>query len=112
MNAGCMQPSDPTASRDAVVPSGTSLAGDRPAARRRLPARVVRYWRWRAFFGLLPLVVLLVGVAIAVPLGFPWVGWGLAVVFFIVVVGATIVLTKMRYRVFWYAISPTEIDIQ
>jgi membrane protein YdbS with pleckstrin-like domain len=94
------------------MPSATSLAGDQPGARRHLPARVVRYWRWRAFFGLLPLMVLLVGVVIAVPSEPLWVGWGGVVVFFVSVATAVTVLTRVRYTVFWYAISPTEIDIQ
>jgi membrane protein YdbS with pleckstrin-like domain len=94
------------------VPSVTSLAGDLPGARRRLPARVVRYWRWRAFFGLLPLVVLLGGVLIALPVEPPWVGWGVGAVFLGLVAAVATVLTRMRYTVFWYALSPTEIDIQ
>jgi len=105
-------PDDPTASRDAERLSAPSLAGDLPGARRRLPARVVRYWRWRVFLGLLPLVVVLVGVVIVLPVEPRWLVWGVGVVLIVLVAVAAAVLTRMRYAVFWYAISRTEIDIQ
>ena len=35
----------PAAGEQPAVP----LAGDLPTERHRLPARVTRYWRWRAF---------------------------------------------------------------
>jgi len=104
---------EPAASRNEDAPCVVPLAGDQAAARRRLPARVVRYWRWRAFYGAAPVLVLLIGVAmIAVPAVQSWVGWGVVVVVIVLATGAVAVLTKIRYTVFWYAISPTEIDIQ
>ena len=93
-------------------PSAVSLAGDVPAERHRLPARVLRYWRWRACYSSLPLVVLLIGVAIVLPWGPWWVRWGIVGVFVAVIAAAIIILPPIRYRVFWYAISPTEIDVQ
>ena len=41
-------------------PDPVLLAGDLPAERHRLPARVTRYWRWRVFYSSLPLLVLLI----------------------------------------------------
>ena len=91
---------------------GGPLAGDLPAERHRLPARVTRYWRWRAFYSTLPLVVLLVSAAIVLPWGPWWVRWGVVGVVVAVIAACMIILPPIRYRVFWYAISSTEIDIQ
>ena len=100
---------DPAASPD---PGFSRLAGDLPAERHRLSHRVIRYWRWRSFFSALPLQVLLISLAIVIPWG-PWfVRWGVVGVFALLVVLAMIILPPIRYRVFWYAISPSEIDIQ
>ena len=93
-------------------PSAVPLAGDLPTERHRLPARVTRYWRWRAFYSSLPLLVLLVSVAIVLPWGPWWVRWGIVGVFVAVIAACMIILPPIRYRVFWYAISSTEIDIQ
>jgi membrane protein YdbS with pleckstrin-like domain len=91
-------------------PSG--LAGDLPLERHRLNPRVKRYWRWRAFFTAIPSLVLLVGLAIVIPWGPPWLRWGIVGIAAICVVVGMVVLPPIRYRVFWYAISETEIDIQ
>ena len=93
-------------------PSAVSLVGDVPAEHHRLPARVLRYWRWRACYSSLPLVVLLIGVAIVLPWGPWWVRWGIVGVFVAVIAAGIVILPPIRYRVFWYAISSTEIDIQ
>ena len=93
-------------------PSAVPLVGDVPTERHRLPARVVGYWRWRACYFSLPLVVLLIGVAIVVPWGPWWVRWGFVGVVVAVIAVGIVMLPPIRYRVFWYAISPTEIDIQ
>ena len=95
-----------------VQPSVVPLAGDLPAERHRLPARVTRYWRWRAFYASLPLLVLLVSGAIVLPWEPWWVRWGVVGVFVAVIAACMIILPPIRYRVFWYAISSTEIDIQ
>jgi len=95
-----------------VQPSVVPLAGDLPAERHRLPARVTRYWRWRAFYASLPLLVLLVSGAIVLPWEPWWVRWGVVAVFIAVIAAGMIILPPIRYRVFWYAISSTEIDIQ
>jgi uncharacterized protein len=88
------------------------LAGDLPTERHRLPARVTRYWRWRAFCSSLPLLILLVSGAIVLPWGPWWVRWGVVGVFIAVIAAGMIILPPIRYRVFWYAISSTEIDVQ
>jgi len=93
-------------------PSAVPLAGDLPTERHRLPARVIRYWRWRAFYSSLPLLVLLVSGAIVLPWGPWWARWSLVGVFVAVIAACMIILPPIRYRVFWYAISSTEIDIQ
>jgi membrane protein YdbS with pleckstrin-like domain len=83
-----------------------------PTERHRLPARVTRYWRWRVIYSSLPLVVLLITAAIVLPWGPWWVRWGIVGVVVAVIAAGIIILPPIRYRVFWYAISSTEIDIQ
>ena len=100
--------SPPAAGELSAVP----LAGDLPTERHRLPARVTRYWRWRAFYGSLPLLVLLISGAIVLPWGPWWVRWGIVGVVVAVIAACMIILPPIRYRVFWYAISSTEIDVQ
>ena len=73
---------------------------------------MVRYWRWRACYSSLPLVVLLIGVAIVLPWGPWWVRWGIVGVVIAVIAASIVILPPIRYRVFWYAISSMEIDIQ
>lgn len=92
--------------------STVPLAGDLPTERHRLPARVTRYWRWRVFYSSLPLLVLLVSGAIVLPWGPGWVRWGVVVIAVAAIATYMIILLPIRYRVFWYAISSTEIDIQ
>jgi uncharacterized protein len=93
-------------------PSAGRLAGDLPARRHRLPARVITYWRWRAFCSSLPLLVLLIGLAIVLPWGAWWLRWGIVGAAVVVAAAGTIVLPPIRYRVFWYASSQTELDVQ
>lgn len=88
------------------------LAGDLVAERHRLSPRVKRYWRWRGFFSALPLLVLLAGLAFVLPWGDWWIRWGIFAIVLVVAALALIVLPPIRYQVFWYAISTTEIDIQ
>ena len=95
-----------------VEPSSAPLAGDLPAERHRLSPRVTSYWRWRAFFSALPLLALLASLAVVVPWGPWWAGWGIVGVALAAVILAVIILPPIRYRVFWYAISTTEIDVQ
>ena len=109
--AGEVVPAGPS-SADSAPSAPSALAGDLPVERHRLNPRVKRYWRWRAFFTAIPSLVLLVGLAIVIPWGPPWLRWGIVGIAAISVVVGMVVLPPIRYRVFWYAISETEIDIQ
>jgi len=60
----------------------------------------------------MPLLATLVGLAIVVPWGPAWLRWGIVGVVVALAAIGIIILPPIRYRVFWYAISPTEIDIQ
>ncbi len=95
-----------------VPPATDPLAGDVPLERHRLSPLVTRYWRWRAVFSAVPVFVVLVGLAIVVPWGPSWLRWTIVGVLGLLVAVGIVVLAPIRYRVFWYAISPTEIDIQ
>ncbi len=88
------------------------LVGDDPSVRHRLQRRVIAYWRWRLVVGVLPAVVLLGGLAWVLPIGVPGLAWAVIAVALIVVIVALLVLPPIRYRVFWFAVSPSEIDIQ
>jgi membrane protein YdbS with pleckstrin-like domain len=88
------------------------LVGDVLAERHRLSPQVVAYWRWRWLLSLLPLLVLLAGLAVVIPWGSWWVRWSLFTIVAVACLLGLIILPPIRYRVFWYAISPTEIDIQ
>ncbi len=101
---------DPTAP---ISPDGSApLVGDDPTVRHRLQHRVIAYWRWRLAMAVLPAVVLLGGLAWVLPIGVPGLAWAVVAVSVIVVVVALLVLPPIRYRVFWFAVSPSEIDIQ
>ena len=63
-------------------------------------------------FGALPLLLLLISLAIVIPWGAWWLRWGIVGIVFALIVVGMIFVPPIRYRVFWYAISPTEIDIQ
>ena len=93
-------------------PAGRPLAGDSVSERHRLSPRVKRYCRWWAFFSALPVLVLLAGLAVVIPWGEWWFRWGIFAIVLLIAVLALIILPPIRYQVFWYAISTTEIDIQ
>jgi membrane protein YdbS with pleckstrin-like domain len=108
-----VDPGGSGASREAGGdPSVTPLPGDLLTERHRLPARVTTYWRWRAFCSSLPLLVLLISLAVSLPWGPWWLRWGIVGVVAVVVAAGMIVLPGIRYRVFWFALSQTEIDVQ
>ena len=96
----------------AAPPATPPLAGDPPAERHRLNPRVTRYWRWRAFFSAFPVLVFVGGLAYIIPWGPWWIRWGIVGILVVLVAAGMIILPPIRYRVFYYAISPTEIDIQ
>jgi membrane protein YdbS with pleckstrin-like domain len=91
--------------------TGDRLPGDDPADRRQLPARVIAYWRLRgALFGLLVLGVLGL-LAWQTDWFTPAVRWSLVAVVAGLLVVTVLVAPPIRYRIFWYAVSPEEIDI-
>lgn len=112
MPPALVTPAPATSGESGTPSAATPLPGDIPAERHQLPRRVTRYWRWRVLFGALPLLLLLISLAIVIPWGPWWVRWGIVGIAFALIVVGMIVLPPIRYRVFWYAISPTEIDIQ
>ncbi len=63
-------------------------------------------------FSATPLLVLLVGLAVVVPWGEWYLRWAVVAVYVVAVAIGVAVLPVIRYRVFWYAISLTEIDVQ
>jgi membrane protein YdbS with pleckstrin-like domain len=88
------------------------LVGDAVGERHRLSRPVIAYWRWRWVFSRVPSLLLLAALAIVIPWGAWWMRWSLFLVVAAVGIIGVIFLPPIRYRVFWYAISPTEIDIQ
>ena len=96
----------------AAPPASRPLAGDVPGERHRLSHRVIAYWRWRALGSAVPTLLLLIALAIVIPWGPWWIRWGIVGIAAVLVVLAMVILPPIRYQVFWYAISPTEIDIQ
>ncbi len=98
--------------REPASASAARLAGDLPTERHRLSPRVVNYWRLRGIGSVLPLLLFLAALAYVLPWGTWWLRWGVVAVVAVVALIAIVVLPPIRYRVFWYAISETEIDIQ
>ena len=118
-------PNRPVARRAPVA--ADAPGGEKPLATRPLPPTTGRRHSRRTSptlqardqrigaggsFSALPLLLLLVSLAIVIPWGPWWIRWGIVGIASVSVVVAMIVLPPIRYRVFWYAISPTEIDIQ
>lgn len=96
----------------AVTAGLLPLVGDFDPDRHRLSPRVVAYWRWRWLMSLVPSLLLLAALAIVFPWGAWWLRWSLFTLLVVIGIAAIVVLPPIRFRVFWYAISPTEIDIQ
>jgi membrane protein YdbS with pleckstrin-like domain len=111
---GTADPHRPTPDGPVADPAAgvAALVGDLPAERHRLAPTAIRYWRWRIIFSSLPLVLLLVSLAIVLPWGDWWMRWGVVGVAVVLLIIGMVILPPIRYRVFWYAISPTEIDVQ
>jgi hypothetical protein len=101
----------PTPADSAPVGS-VPLVGDAVGERHRLSRRVIAYWRWRWLLSLLPALLLLAALAIVIPWGDAWIRWSAFIVLAAAGFIGVVFLPPIRYRVFWYAISPTEIDIQ
>src|SRR3954451_3752419 len=81
------------------------LPGDEPGHRRRLPRRVIAYWRLRgALFALLVLGALSV-LAWQTDWFTARVRWWLVGVIALLLVVTVMVAPPVRYRIFWYAVS-------
>jgi membrane protein YdbS with pleckstrin-like domain len=105
-------PGSPPAPVETPPIGSLPLVGDEVKERQRLSRRVISYWRWRWLLSLLPALLLLAALAIVIPWGDAWLRWSAFLVLAVAAFVALIILPPIRYRVFWYAISPTEIDIQ
>ena len=103
-------PSVPSA--DPAPAEPPPLVGDQVTERHRLSRRVVAYWRWRWLLSLVPSLLLLAALAIVIPFGDAWLRWSAFLVLAAAGFVSLVILPPIRFRVFWYAISPTEIDIQ
>ena len=105
-------PAPDTSAAQADPDGSQPLVGDIVGERHRLSRRVIAYWRWRWLISLIPTLLLFAALAIVIPWGEWWMRWSLFTVLAVVGIVALVVLPPIRFRVFWYAISPTEIDIQ
>jgi membrane protein YdbS with pleckstrin-like domain len=94
-------------------PVPPELPGDQVGNRRRLPKRTVGYWQLqRALVGLLVIGIAILGASTLTWFS-PLVRWLIVAVlacYFVFV--AVLVGPQIRYRLFWYAISEDEIDVQ
>ncbi len=100
-------------STPSVAAAVSALPGDDPAARHRLPARTLTYWRVRALINGALIVGLLTWWAVGADWFTPPVRWtlvGAAVAWFLVV--GVLIRPVVRWRLFWYAVNDDEIDLQ
>ena len=84
-----------------------------PSARYRLPARTLTYWRVRALLTGVLVVALLTWWAVGADWFTPQVRWtitGVAGVWFLVV--GVLIRPVIRWKLFWYAVTDDEIDLQ
>jgi membrane protein YdbS with pleckstrin-like domain len=88
------------------------LAGDDVANRRRLPARTLTYWRWRAVFTGVPVLALVVLGAVFLDWPATWLRWTIAGATAVWLLVALTVAPPIRRRIFWYAVDADEIDIE
>ena len=110
-------PTERTAATGPVLPPGPVVAlplpGDPPTARHRLPIRTLTYWRVRALITGLLVVGAVTWWAAASDWFNPTVRWtvdGVAAVWFLLI--GTLIRPLVRWKLFWYAVSDDEIDLQ
>lgn len=102
-----------TASPLSATSPASPLPGDAPAARHRLPRRTLTYWRVRALITGLLVVGLLTWWAAGSDWFTPAVRWiidAAAVVWYLLV--GVLIRPIVRWKLFWYAVSDDEIDLQ
>lgn len=101
----------PTEQPETVAAS--PLPGDALDARHRLPTRTLAYWRVRALITGLLVVGLLTWWAAGSDWFTPTVRWtvdGAAAVWYLLV--GVLIRPVVRWKLFWYAVSDDEIDLQ
>ena len=90
--------------------SEPALPGD--ATRIQLPARVITYWRVQDALGTAFFLIVAIAIAVAVPDLPAWVR-ALIVAVPLIIGGLVIgMVVPVRYRIWWYAIGETQIDLQ
>ncbi|GAA1998322.1 PH domain-containing protein [Nakamurella flavida] len=95
------------------TPGPEDLPGDRPADRERLPTRTRGYWTAQALLVGVPVTGLFVLWAVASGWFTPGVRWTVAALVAVLLIGVRAgIAPRVRHRLFWYAISETEIDVQ
>lgn len=103
----------PAAPESLPTPALPALPGDDPLRRHRLPGRTLSYWR------LVAAASSIVGVAVAallalvltdIPPGVRWTAVALLALWCLV--SEVVVAPAVRFRLFWYSVSATEIDLQ
>lgn len=97
----------------AAVVEASPLPGDAVAARHRLPARTLTYWRLRALVNALLVIGLLTWWAVGSDWFTPTVRWTVtgAAATWLLLVGV-LIRPVVRWKLFWYAVSDDEIDLQ
>jgi len=106
------RPIDPAAAA-AERPAASPLPGDTLAARHRLPTRTLAYWRVRALITGLLVVGLLTWWAAGADWFTPAVRWtidAVAAVWYLLV--GVLIRPVVRWKLFWYAVTDDEIDLQ
>ncbi len=92
--------------------SPAPLPGDRAGDRHRLPARIVTYWRIKAVATWLPVLAAASFGAWQLDWFTPAIRWAVVGLVGLRLLVELLVAPPIRYRVFWYAISPDEIDLE
>ncbi|WP_164479193.1 PH domain-containing protein [Nakamurella antarctica] len=91
--------------------NGTSaLPGDH--VRHRLPARALRYRQVKSLLVWLPVAVAVSISAVIFPGLPPILRYALPAAAWLLLAVMTLVVPQISYRLFWYALSPAEIDVQ
>jgi uncharacterized protein len=106
-------PADPASAAGGPGPSTPPpLPGDAVGERHRLPQRVVTYWRLRAVITFVVVTGIAAFLAWRIGWWTPQVRWTAVAVIGAVLLVVAAVVPGLRYRTFWYALSPDEIDCQ
>lgn len=105
-------PSGPSTEQSGLA-AASPLPGDAPGTRHRLPARTLTYWRLRGLITGVVVVALLTWWAAGADWFTSPVRWSVAgagAVWFLLV--GVLIRPVVRWKLFWYALSEDEIDLQ